>query len=112
MAAQLVAMVATGAVPPSCVERGGSAYPRIMVLAFAAMETRVVMADKVKVIAELSPEIFNQLTAIAAARGIDANTALEQAIGTEKLFVDNVGKDDEVVIHKPGNRLAKFVFGQ
>jgi hypothetical protein len=69
------------------------------------------MSEGVQVIANLAPEVFEQLKALAAKRGIDANTALAQAIGTESLFADNVGPDDQVLIRKPDNRVSKFNFG-
>ncbi|KPF62381.1 hypothetical protein IP88_14860 [alpha proteobacterium AAP81b] len=69
------------------------------------------MLDTVQVTANLSREVFEQLKSLAARRGIDANTALAQAIGTEALLADNVGPDDQVLIRKPDNRVSKVNFG-
>jgi hypothetical protein len=68
--------------------------------------------DMVPVTANLSREVYDQLVSIAARRGVDANTALMQAIGTEALFADNVGPNDKVLIRKPDNSVLKFNFAK
>lgn len=40
------------------------------------------------------------LLALSEVRGVDANTVLKQALGTEKLIAENVGKQDELLIRR------------
>lgn len=66
--------------------------------------------ESVKVQAELSRTTYDALVELAARRGLDANTVLQQAIGTEKLFADNVGVEDEVLIKKPDQTWSRVLF--
>ena len=67
-------------------------------------------SDSVSVEAELPAELFEALKELAARRGVDANTVLQQAIKTEKLLADNVGVDDEVLIRKSNNSYSRVLF--
>lgn len=58
---------------------------------------------------ELSEEVIKALQELARRRGLDANTIIQQAITTEKLIADNVGKDDDLLIKK-GDSFKKIVF--
>lgn len=52
------------------------------------------------------------LLALGDVRGVDANTVIKQAIGTEKLIAENVGTKDELLIRRGNsNTFAKFEFG-
>ena len=69
------------------------------------------VSETIPVSAQLSKESLDALTALAALRGLDANTVLAQAISTEKLLSDNVAPGDEVLIRKGNNNFSKVVFG-
>jgi predicted transcriptional regulator len=58
---------------------------------------------------ELTDEQIRMLQELAARRGVDANTVIQQAISTEKLIADNVGEQDDLLIRK-GDRMDKVVF--
>ena len=58
---------------------------------------------------ELSEEDIRALQELATRRGLDANTIIHQAIATEKLIADSVGKDDDLLIKK-GDSFEKIVF--
>lgn len=67
--------------------------------------------ETIAVAAQLSQASYDALVALAARRGVDANTVLAQAIQTEKLLADNVRPNDEVLIRKGDNSFSKVVFG-
>lgn len=67
------------------------------------------MAKTAKYEVELSDENIRALQDLAARRGKDANTIIQQAIATEKLIADHVGKDDDLLIKK-GDSFQKVVF--
>lgn len=60
---------------------------------------------------ELTDELIQALQELAKRRGLDANTIIQQAITTEKLIADNVGKGDDLLIKK-GDKFEKIVFGR
>ena len=60
--------------------------------------------------ANLSDEQLAILLDLAEKRGVDANTVLQQAIGTEHLISQNVGDKDELIVKKQDNSVAKFEF--
>lgn len=60
--------------------------------------------------AELTQEAYDALLKLAKDRGIDANTALQQAISTEKLIADNMKPGDDLLIKRQDNSFAKFTF--
>jgi hypothetical protein len=64
----------------------------------------------VSVSAELTAEQLEILRDLAGRRGVSANTVLQQAIKTEKLFADNVKANDEVLIRHPDNTYARVLF--
>ncbi len=51
------------------------------------------------------------LMEIARRRGVNANTVIQQAIGTEKLISDNVRQGDDLIIRKADNTAFKVEFG-
>jgi predicted transcriptional regulator len=59
---------------------------------------------------ELDEQHIKALQELATRRGMDANTIIQQAIVTEKLIADNVGKDDDLLIKKGDNSFQKIVF--
>lgn len=60
----------------------------------------------------LSEEELATLLALGKVRGVDANTVVKQAIGTEKLIAENVGEKDELLVRRGhSNTFAKFEFG-
>ncbi|WP_288588520.1 hypothetical protein [uncultured Methylobacterium sp.] len=66
----------------------------------------------VTVQAELSKSAFEALKDLARRRGVDANTALQQAIATDKLISDNVGVRDKVLIERPDKTYARVIFSK
>ncbi|MBA3810035.1 MAG: hypothetical protein H0X27_00005 [Caulobacteraceae bacterium] len=62
--------------------------------------------------ANLTDADLQDLVEIAKRRGVDANTALQQAIATEKLILDNVQDGDDLLIKKPNNTVSKVVFSK
>lgn len=62
--------------------------------------------------ANLTDADLRDLVEIAKRRGVDANTALQQAISTEKLILDNVQDGDDLLIKKPNNTVSKVVFSK
>lgn len=72
------------------------------------------MSDEatVKVSADLTPELLRDLKELAVRRGLSANQVLQQAISTEKLFADSVGKGDKVLIHRPNNTTQQVLFSR
>ena len=67
-------------------------------------------AGSVSVEAELTQAQFNTLKELAGRRGVNANTVLQQAIETEKLFADEIGPSDEVLIKRADNTYSKVLF--
>ena len=65
-----------------------------------------------KIQADLSDEDLASLTELARERGVDANTVLKQAIATEKLIADNVGKGDDLLIKKGPTAFSKVIFSK
>jgi len=61
--------------------------------------------------ATLTDEQMQSLLEIAKRRGLDANTVLQQAIGTEKLISDNVQIGDSLLIKRANNTISKVEFG-
>ena len=61
--------------------------------------------------ATLTDEQKQSLLEIAKRRGLDANTVLQQAIGTEKLISDNVQIGDSLLIKRANNTISKVEFG-
>ncbi len=66
----------------------------------------------VTVQAELSQSAFDALKELARRRGVDANTALQQAIATDKLISDHVGINDKVLIERPDKTYARVIFSK
>lgn len=58
---------------------------------------------------DLTDEQIKMLQDLAAKRGVDANTIIQQAITTEKLISDNVDPADDLLIRK-GDKFKKVVF--
>ena len=63
-----------------------------------------------QVTADLTDEQYQALLDIASKRGVDANTALQQAISTEKLIADNVNPSDDLLIKRSDNQVTKINF--
>jgi hypothetical protein len=61
---------------------------------------------------QLGEDDLNKLAELAKARGVDANTVLQQAISTEKLIADNVQEGDDLLIKKKDNSFSKIVFSK
>jgi hypothetical protein len=74
--------------------------------------TEYPLDQTIKVRAELSPETFEAVKALAALRGVDANTIVRQAIHTEKLIADNMKPGDELLIKKADGTFQKVLFGK
>lgn len=62
--------------------------------------------------AELSKSAFDALKELARRRGVDANTALQQAIATDKLISDHVGINDKLLIEKPDKTYSRVIFSK
>ena len=62
--------------------------------------------------AKLTDENLEALKQLAIARGIDANTVLQQAISTEKLIADNVKPGDDLLIKRKDNTFSKVIFAK
>lgn len=60
--------------------------------------------------ANLSDEQLAVLLSLAEKRGVDANTVLQQAIDTENLIAQNVGKDDQLILRKQDKTTYKMTF--
>jgi hypothetical protein len=60
--------------------------------------------------AQLTEEDVRTLMELAAKRGVDANTILQQAITTEKLIADNVGPKDDLLIRRSDNSFVRVEF--
>ena len=60
-------------------------------------------AVAVEVMAKLDKSVFDALVQLANARGVSANTVLQQAIRTEKLLSDNITQNDKLLIKKPND---------
>lgn len=63
-----------------------------------------------KVTVELSEDEIKSVLAQAKARGVSANTIIQEAVSTQKVISENVGEDDELLIKKKGERYQKVVF--
>ena len=57
---------------------------------------------------DLTDEQIKMLQELAAKRGVNANTIIQQAISTEKLIADNVDQGDDLLIKK-GDKLKRVV---
>lgn len=57
---------------------------------------------------DLTEEQVKMLQELAAKRGVNANTIIQQAISTEKLIADNVEQGDDLLIKK-GDKLKRVV---
>ena len=57
---------------------------------------------------DLTDEQVKMLQELAARRGVNANTVIQQAISTEKLIADNVEQGDDLLIKK-GDKLKRVV---
>jgi len=57
---------------------------------------------------DLTDEQIKMLQELAARRGVNANTIIQQAISTEKLIADNVEQGDDLLIKK-GDKLKRVV---
>ena len=58
----------------------------------------------------LNDQNVHDLSELAGRRGIDANTALQQAIATAKFFSDKVDPGDKVLIKKPDSTISEVLF--
>ena len=66
--------------------------------------------NKISVSAELSEDLLQALKELAQKRGVSANTALEQAITTEKFFADEVAAGKKVLIENKDRSLEQVIF--
>ncbi|HET9640618.1 MAG TPA: hypothetical protein VFP12_15570 [Allosphingosinicella sp.] len=62
-----------------------------------------------KVTVDLSEEDIKAVLAQAKARGVSANTIIQEAVTTQKVISENVGEKDDLLIKK-GDRFQKVVF--
>jgi len=62
-----------------------------------------------KVTVDLSEEDLKAILAQAKARGVSANTIIQEAVTTQKVISENVGENDDLLIKK-GDRFQKVVF--
>ncbi|HEX8573344.1 MAG TPA: hypothetical protein VF759_11400 [Allosphingosinicella sp.] len=62
-----------------------------------------------KVTVDLSEEDIKSVLAQAKARGVSANTIIQEAVTTQKVISENVGEKDDLLIKK-GDRFQKVVF--
>jgi hypothetical protein len=62
------------------------------------------------VTAQLTEDQIRALVELAAKRGTDANTVLQQAIGTEKLLDETMVKGDKLVINRGNNIAIPIIF--
>lgn len=59
---------------------------------------------------DLTDEQVRNLLDLAEKRGVDANTIVQQAIGTETLLSENVGKSDDLLIRRSDQSFSKVNF--
>lgn len=98
----------------------GSGFGRSGVVAFSPIPRGNAVSDRSKsdseatvtVQAELSKSAFDALKELARRRGVDANTALQQAIATDKLISDHVGINDKLLIEKPDKTYSRVIFSK
>lgn len=63
-----------------------------------------------QVTAQLTESQIQTLSELAMKRGIDANTVLQQAIGTEKLLDESMIKGDKLIIKRGDNIALPIIF--
>jgi hypothetical protein len=64
---------------------------------------------KVTVQAELPESVFNALVELANKKGVSANTAIQQAIETEKYFFEKGQEGSQVIIQDRNKRYSKVI---
>lgn len=66
-------------------------------------------ADRVKISANFSPEIFEALQAMANELGISMTEVLRRAIGTEKYFLEETRKGARILLKDKDGSLREVV---
>jgi hypothetical protein len=68
------------------------------------------LPTKVRLNADLSPDVANALKQLAAAQGVSLTEALSRAIGTEATLADKRRKGGKVLVEEKGGAMKELIF--